>query len=174
MTSIPLNYADELRRHRPRWPWRTIGVVVAVLLLGFYSLAGTFTQVESGVDPVTGSMTWKTSWPLGITSAPRTGVSPLETRLKRSGIAWTPTWRCLHNTHRNLFGRAICFECSSTPPICHIRPVLKGFADGSTDAELREFVRVLQTGTEVEQNAAVEAAGEKGLQVLSGMPPRGW
>jgi len=34
---------------------------------------------------------------------------------------------------------------------------------------LREFVRVMQSGTEAEQNAAAEAAGEKGLQALSGV-----
>jgi hypothetical protein len=100
-------------------------------------------------------------------------VSPLETRLKSSGIAWTPSWQFLHNTHRNVFGSATSYECGSAPPLYELRPVLKEFAAASTDAELREFVRVMQSGTHAERQAAVEAAGEKGWEVLSATRPGG-
>jgi hypothetical protein len=115
------------------------------------------------MDPVTGSVTWKTTWPFGLTSAPRTDVSPLETRLKSSGIAWTPSWQFLHNTHRNIFSFPTCYECGTAPPIYQLRPVLKEFAAASTDSELREFVRIMQFGTAVEQNAALETAAQKSL-----------
>jgi hypothetical protein len=170
MGSTPLNYVlPDTPRSRRRWPWRTIGVVTVVLLLASAAPTVAVRQVESRVDAVTGSMTWKTVWLFGITSGPRRDVSPLEIRLKASGIAWTPSWRCLHNTHRNVLGGATCYECGSAPPIYQIRSVLKEFAAASTDVELREFVRVMQSGTEAEQNAAAEAAGEKGLQALSGV-----
>ena len=123
-------------------------------------------QVEGRIDPVTGSMMGKTVWLFGITTGPHVEVSALETRLKRSGIRWTPSWQFLHNTHLNIFGGATCHECGLAPPIYRI-PVLKEFAAASTDAELREFVRVMQSGTDAEKNAAVDAAGEKGLEVLS-------
>jgi hypothetical protein len=39
--------------------------------------------------------------------------------------------------------------------------VLNEFAAASNDAELREFVRVMQSGTDAERKDAVKAAGEK-------------
>jgi hypothetical protein len=168
MSATPLNDSSpDTPRSRRRWPWRTLGVVVAVLLLALAAPTVAIRQVESRIDPVTGSMTWKTVWVFGITSGPHIDVSPLETRLKSSGIAWTRSWQFLHNTHRTIFGDATCYECGSAPPIYQLRPVLKGFAAASTDAELREFVRVMQSGTDAEQKAAVESAGEKGLQALA-------
>ena len=123
------------------------------------------------MDAVTGSTTWKTVWVFGITSGSRVDASPLEERLKSSGIAWTPSWQFLHNTHRTIFGDATRYECGSAPPIYQLRPVLKGFAAASTDAELREFVRVMQSGTDAEQKTAVESAGEKGLRALAAARP---
>jgi len=133
----------------------------------------TLRQEEGRVDAVTGSMMSKTVWPFGITSGPRVDASPLEVRLKSSGITWTPSWQFLHNTRHNVFGGATCRECGSAPPIYPLRPVLKEFAASSTDAELREFVRVMQSGTDAGQKAAVDAAGEKGLQALSAAGPGG-
>ena len=174
MSSMPLNYVSpDTPRSRRRWPWRMVTAAVAVLLLALAAPTLAVRQVESRMDAVTGSMTWKTVWLFGITSGTRVDVSPLESRLKSSGITWTPSWQFLHNTHRNVFGDATCYECGSAPAIYQIRPVLKEFAAGSTDSELREFVRVMQSGTEAEREAAVEAAGEKGLQALSAARPGG-
>ena len=168
MSSTPLNYSSPaIPRSRRRRSWRTLGVVAAVLLLAVAAPTVTVRQVESRMDSITGSMTWKTVWLFGIASDPRVDVSPLETRLKSSGIQWTPSWQFLHNTHRNVFGRATFYACGSAPPIYQLSPLLKAFAAASTDAELREFVRVMQSGTDAEQTAAVEAASEKGLQALS-------
>lgn len=169
MHSTTLNYAasgaPKLWR---RWSWRTPSVVAAVLLLVVAASTITVRQVESRMDAVTGSMTWKTVWLFGISSGPRVDVSPLEVRLKRSGIPWTPSWRLLHITHWSLLGVRM-YECGSTPPIYQLpRPVLEQFTAASTDAELREFVRVMQSGTEEEPREAVEAAGEKGLRNAEG------
>lgn len=147
-------------------------MAVVLFLLGAASTV-TVRRVESRVDAVTGSMTWKTVWLFGITSGPRLDASPLETRLRSSGITWTPAWRFLHNTHRTILGNATCFECGSAPPIYQIRAVLKDFAAASTDAELRELVRVMETGTDDQQKAAVEAAGEKGLRGMAAAPQGG-
>jgi hypothetical protein len=142
-------------------------IFLAVIVLAIAAPTVPVRQVESRMDAVTGSMTWKTVWLFGITSGPRLDVSPLETRLKRSGIRWTPSWEFLHNTHRNVFGGATCYECGSGTPIYQLRPMLEEFANTSTDAELREFVRVMQSGTDAEQRTAVEAVAEKVLEALS-------
>ena len=174
MSSTPLNYiSPDTPRSRRRWPWRTLSAMAAVLILLVAAPTVTIRQVESRMDGATGSMTWKTVWLFGITSGPRVDVSPLEARLKSSGITWTPSWQFLHNTHRTILGNATCYECGSAPAIYELRPVLKEFAAASTDAELREFIRVMQSGTDAERKAAVEAAGEKGLQAMSAAPPGG-
>lgn len=167
MGSTPIDYSpSNAPRSRQRWPWGEMSIVVAVLLLFVCAPTVAVKQVESRIDAVTGSMTWKTVWLFGITSGPRLDVSPLETRLKSSGIAWTPSWKFLHNTHRTILGSATCYECGAAPAIYQLRPVLKKLTDASTDAELREFVRIMQSGTDAEQKAAVEAAAEKGLKAL--------
>jgi hypothetical protein len=172
MSSTTLDYVlPDTPRLRRRWPGRTLCLIGAALLIAIAAPTADVRQVESRMDVVTGSMTWKTVWLFGITSGPRVEVSPLETRLRSSGIQWTPSWQFLHNTHRNVLGHATCYECGSAPAIYGLRPVLEEFAAASTDAELREFVRVMQSGTDAEQRAAVEAAVEKGLQALSTAPP---
>jgi hypothetical protein len=165
MKSAALDYVSADRpRSRGRWPWRALITTVIFLALVLSLPAITVRQIESRVDTVTGSMSWKTVWLFGFTSGPRVDMSPLELRLKNAGVQWTPSWHFLHNTHRNLLGGATCHECGSAPPIYRLRPLLGQFAAASTNTELREFVRVMQTGTEAEQKATVDAAVEKGLQ----------
>jgi hypothetical protein len=118
-------------------------------------------HVSSRIDVVTGSMKWETTGLFGLYSTTRADVSPLETKLKIRGIQWTPSWQFLSTTYKNLFGRSIVFEDSSVPPIYTLRPILKEFAAIATDAELRDFVRVMQSGTEAEQRTLIDAIGDK-------------
>lgn len=59
------------------------------------------------------------------------------------------------------------FECSRAPAIYELGPVQQSFVDASTDAEILAFVTIMQTGTEAEQKAAVEAACDKGLEAMA-------
>jgi hypothetical protein len=159
MGSTLLDYSSpDTPQSRTRWPWRTLTVCAAILFLILAAPTVPIRHVESRMDAVTGSMTWKTVWLFGITSGARLDASPLEMRLKNSGITWIPSWQFLHNTHRTILGNATYYECGSAPEIYQLRPVLKDFAAASTDAELREFVRVMQSGTDAEKKVAVEAA----------------
>jgi hypothetical protein len=159
MTSHALDYG--LPSITRRWRWR-VPVSAALVLFGAFCLVSVpVRQVESRVDGVTGSMTWKTVWLCCMTSGPRKDVSPLEARLTRMGASWTPQWYTLHNTHRTLLGRATCYECGSAPPIHGLRPCLEEFVKASSDEEIRQFVRVMASGTEAEQRAAVDAAERK-------------
>jgi len=142
---------------RFRWSLVEIVAVVGVLLLPSVSVK----QIETTIDPVTGSVRWKTIWLFGISSEPQIQESPLETRLNASGIAWSRSWQFLHKTRRNVFGGATSFGCGSAPPIDHLRPILGEVAAALTDEELREFVDVMQSGTDAEQNAAIEAVEQK-------------
>jgi hypothetical protein len=162
MDPTPLSYVSpDTPRSRRRVPWRTIGVLAAALFLALAGGTIAVKRVEGHMDAVTGSVTRQTVWLLGVRSAPRVEVSPLETRLRNSGISWTPSWRFLHNTHCTVFGVATCYECGSAPAIGQLRPALGLFVSASTDAELRDFVHVMESGTDAEQKAAVEAAADK-------------
>ncbi len=63
----------------------------------------------------------------------------------------------------NAFGRGIGSSHGSAPAIYPLRTadLMKRYVDASTDAEILGFVRVMQTGTEDEQDMAVEAAVDK-------------
>jgi hypothetical protein len=139
--------------------------VGAVFVLLTCVTAGTW---ELGIDAVTGTTTTRTTWPLGISSGTVVDVSPLELQLKARRVTWTPDWRFMSENGRTILGSTTYRACSNAPTIDQIKPVLKEFAEGATDAELREFVRVMEQGTEAEQRAAVEAAGEKGLGAMGG------
>jgi len=168
MTVASLDHASsEARQSRSRWRRRALITLVIIFAAVLLLPPITVRQVESRIDPVTGSMTLKTVWLFGITSGPQLDISPLETRLKTSGIEWTRSWRFRHKTHRNIFGRATCYECGLAPPIYRLRPVLVEFAAASTDEELRQFVSVMQSGDAAEQNAAIDAAVEKTFKRLA-------
>jgi len=154
-----LDYGLSSARHRSLW--RAVAAAAGVLLGVFFLTSAPVRQVESRVDGVTGSMTWKTVWFIGLTSGPRKDVSPLEARLVQAGVPWTPRWHTLHNTHRTLFGRATCYGCGSAPAIYPLRSCLQEFVDASSEDQIRAFVRVMESGTEDEQRAAVEAAERK-------------
>jgi hypothetical protein len=162
MASQALEYDTPCAAKRRR-SWR-VPAAVATLVFAFFALASApVRRVESRVDGVTGSMRWTTVWFGWVTSGPRTDVSPLETYLCGNGVRWTPQWHTLHNTHRNLFGGATCYECGPAPPIYSLRSCLQEFVAASSHDEIRQFVRVMESGTEAEQAAAVDAADNKAL-----------
>jgi hypothetical protein len=163
MSLKTVEYDSMVVRRRPK-RLRAGVVVGAIVVLGMIALGTTSVrQTRSRVDSVTGSVESMTIWRLGITVGPRVDVSPLERRLRRMGVTWTPNWCLLHNTHRTVLGNATCYECGSAPPIYQLRPALDDFVQASSDAEIRGFVSVMQNGTEVDQRAAVDAAAAKVL-----------
>jgi len=156
------------RRRPPRGPFRRRDTRIAVLLVlpGLVILSAfvSIRQTRKRMDSVTVSIERRTDWPLGITSGPVVLVSPLEVRLRTSGIPWKPHWQFLDGTRSTVFGIVAQRECGAAPPIYRLRPVLAQFVTASTDDEIRAFVKVMQSGTEIEQRAAIEAAVEKSLR----------
>lgn len=159
MTSQPLNYAlPDTSPRRAAFAWKTIGAALAALLVIVCVPTITVEQVTTRIDAVTGTVSRTSVWPLGIVSSPRRDVSPLETRLNAAGVAWSPTWRTLNENGYTMVGTATYRGCSTAPTIYQLRPIMKEFVAASTDDELRAFVRVMQTGTDAQQQAAVDAA----------------
>jgi hypothetical protein len=168
MESVTLEYpATRPRRWWRLIPWRTLSVATALVLLGLFLTTIEVKQVERQIDAITGSTSGKTVWRCGLTTGAHMNVSPLETRLSASGIPWRPDWQSMGVSGRNIFGRPTFFGCASAPPIHRAGSVLGPFAAASTDAELQAFVKTMQSGTDAEKDAAVEAASEKGFSALS-------
>ena len=171
MTLPLLDYAlPNTARRRWRLPWRTAGVFVALVFLTWALFEIPLRQDEFRIDPVTGSSTSNRVWVYCISSGPRVTVSALEARLRSRGITWTPSWHFMSRTSSGVFG-VTCRECSSAPPIVQLTPVISQFAATATDAELREFVHVMQAGTGDQQNAAVDAAIERTFQSIAATRP---
>lgn len=170
MTSQSLDYADPITRHpRRRRVWIVLTAALALYLSLLILETATEHTVEAHMDAITGTTRWKTTWHFGITTDIHTDVSPLETKLITTGIPWTPSWHLVHCSDRNFHGTT-GVACSTAPPIYPLRPMLKQYVDASTDAELRQLVQTLQTATEAEQKAAVDAASEKVLGPSKTLP----
>ncbi|MBI1370744.1 MAG: hypothetical protein GC162_19065 [Planctomycetes bacterium] len=119
-------------------------------------------EVQVEIDPVTGSMRRQTTWLGFLSTGPQIEVSPLETRLRESGIAWTPSWRFMYCTTDDVMGRK--YACRSAPPIYTLasnRPAMHDFVRNSTDDDLRQFVVTMQSGDRPAQHVAIDAAFQK-------------
>jgi hypothetical protein len=158
----PLDYATRERRSWsiPRRGAKRI-VIALIALLGttLISLPDAYT-VEHRVDAVTGSETFTTRDALGRVRT-RILTSPLEVRLKQLGVSWTPRLDFMHLVHHNWFGNARGFGCGTAPPIFQMRSCL-GLLDAAySDDEVRVFARVMEFGTEAEQQAAINVASKR-------------
>lgn len=85
-------------------------------------------------------------------------VSPPETRLKSMNYKWTPQWEGGCTRPTNIFGlQTGGVYCSFGADILSLRPMLGDFASNASDTEILALVKVLETGTDEEQRAAVRA-----------------
>jgi hypothetical protein len=135
-------------------------LAAAALVFAFITEA---IDIRERMDAVTGSSEKTVIWPLGITFGPRLEASPLEVRLRKSGILWRRNWCFLHDTGYSALGTVTSRGCSTAPPIYGFRSITQEYVQTSTDAELRQFVLVMQTGTDAQQRAALQAAADEVL-----------
>jgi hypothetical protein len=163
MKSVPLGYG-RMPNPRRRVSFQFLTIIAAIS--GALALARLITVHKTWrMDAVTGSMQTQIVWPLGISLAPTFDPSPLELRLTKMGTQWNRNWSFLHDTQYTITGHGC--GCGTAPPIYQLRPAMQQFVDASTDAELRQFVAVMQSGTAAQQTAAIDSAAEKGLQAAA-------
>lgn len=117
------------------------------------------TRVE--MDAITGSLERRTIWPFGISIGPRVERSPIEIRLNKMGVHWRRDWRFMSETGHGLLGAPTFRGCGSAPPIIELEPMQRAFASRASDAEVRDLLRVIQSGTPAPQRAAIEDIAEK-------------
>src|SRR4051812_9250741 len=128
---------------------RRVGINFAIVVLGgvllvpFASVRTTTVEVDAVSGQVRKSNLWTGGHrPESLESA------ELADRLRSLGVAWTPDWRTINVNDYNILGNATSRGCSTAPPIYQLRPVLAAFANASSAEDLREFVKVMQNGSE--------------------------
>jgi hypothetical protein len=153
-------------------PMRRVGIIFGIVVLAGVLLVP-FAPVRTTtveVDAVSGQVRKSNLWTGGHRST-SVESTELADRLRALGVAWTPDWRTINVNDYNILGNATSRGCSISPPIYQLRPVLAAFASASSAEELREFVKVMQNGSESEQRNAVDQAGDRGLNALAVVRP---
>jgi len=152
--------ATDARHSQRRWCWIWVGGVIGIPILCLAAQVIAGYRIEGWMDAVTGSSTQERVWLFGLTTGPRKTESILERRLTERGIPWSPRWTFLHRTLCSLLMKS--YQCGDAPPIYSLNSFLE--LDPTfpwTDDELREFVRVMQSGSDEEQERAVQAVIER-------------
>lgn len=148
--------ASRARPGRRRW---IAAAILAIVLLAWAAASATY-EVWTDMDAVTGSTSVHSRWPLGIQSGPpKVAVSPIEARLRAIGATWSPRWRFYQGNEISLLSRSC--GLGNRPAVSRFQFGQALFTAAATDAEVIAFARVMEFGTEEEQEAAVKAAMEK-------------
>jgi hypothetical protein len=107
---------------------RRLYILGAIVVLAAALVPAPMRQQRSWIDPVSGSMKRQNVSAFGRSGSEIVQRSPLERRLRTSGIRWTPDRRFLHNVHCTASGRAAGYQCGTAPPIYQICSVLEDFS----------------------------------------------
>lgn len=151
---------------------RRVGIIFGFVVLAGFLLVpfASFRTTTVEVDAVSGQVRKSNLWAGGRRSM-SVESSELSDRYRALGVAWTPDWRTINVNEYNILGNATSRGCSTAPQIYHLRPVLAAFASASSAEQLREFVKVMQSGSESEQRNAVDQACDRGLSALAAVRP---
>jgi hypothetical protein len=154
---------------------RALYILPLLPLFAFLLYRSSVRQDLGWIDSISGSRKDQTVRRLGPTSAPVIPDSPLAQRYRKLGLQWQPDWRNVKGTYVDLFGRHVGHEHGWPAPeiytLATTEVLQERFLNASTDEEVRQFFRVMTTGTEAEKKAAVEAACDKALARASSTRP---
>jgi hypothetical protein len=154
-----LSYGLVERPHRRKWVIRFAICVGGISAL--YAAACVKVTTRREMDQITGSTREQTLWNFGFKTVSDVQVSPLEVRLKKMGIQSAANWQWYGTTEWSMLGSTRA--CGSVPAIYRLLSLMQVVVDASTDSEIRDLVRVLQSGTDAQQKAAVLAWQEVGF-----------
>ena len=145
-----------------RWRWELCVIIITVLIVGALIIPGfPVHQSESRIDRVTGSIMKLTSDWFGLNEKLFVDISPLEVWMIENDETFSPDWQPLSLSRRNFYGGGVMAGSNTPPPIYRLRPAFDDFIAISTDEEIIEFVRIMESGIEEEQRKAVIAVEKK-------------
>jgi hypothetical protein len=153
--------------YRMRSAWFILAVIVLLAAAAVLLPSSIYVRQDlCWIDAISGSQKRQTVWRGGASSSPVVSDSLLAERYRKLGLRWEPHWRNVEGTYRNAFGRSVGHAHGSAPEIYDLSMsrVLQGsYLAASSDEDVREFFRVMSSGTEAEKKTAVEAACDKAL-----------
>ena len=147
--------------------WSILAVFVVVVLAALLVATPVYVRQDLGwIDAISGSQKSQTVWRDGASPPPVVSDSLLAERYRRLGLQWEPDWRNVKGTYRNVLGRSVGSGHGSAPEIYSLalsRDLQRSYLTVASDADVREFFRIMSSGTDAEKRAAVEAACDKAL-----------
>ncbi len=143
-------------------------ILIAILVLIAAMLAAWIVPVRNDriwIDSVTGSMKQQTCW-FFVCQTSEEKPSAIEHWITQHEGTHKADWRFLSRTSKNLFGNVVSRGCALAPEIdpLHQADLNTSFVHAATDAEVREFVRTMRTGSPRERTRAVELACRKAVE----------
>lgn len=148
-----------LRRYLTR---RNVTVFALVFATISASVAiGSIRKTDLGwVCAVCGSGMTQTQWSLGLSTEPQVRQSALDLWILHNKGGHSHDWRTIKFTESTLLsGRAS--NCGTAPPILACSSdFMKYFVNSASHEQLQAFVHVMQTGTDQEQERAVQDAAD--------------
>lgn len=113
-------------------------------------------DVRIETDSVTGSTRTRTQRAFGLIASEQMEPSPLEKTLRQRQISWAPQWQVISQIEYRIV--SVGRGCTSSPPIHSLGPVLSLWAATKSDAELKDFVTTMTSGTPAQQKTVVDAS----------------
>ena len=161
-------------RMKRLWIILAVIVVLAALLIP----TPIYVRQDLGwIDSISGSQKSQTVWRLGSSSSPIVSDSLLAERYRKLGLQWEPDWKNIKGTYVNAFGRHVGSAHGWPAPEIYnlaLSPDLQqSYLSASSDDEVREFFRIMSSGSEPERKIAVEAACNKALGEYATTRPGG-
>jgi hypothetical protein len=154
--------------------WIILAVLVIVTVL---FIPATVRQDLGWIDSISGSQKRQTVWRFGAASMPVMSESLLAARFRKIGLQWEPDWENVRGTYVDIFGRNVGHEHVWPAPEIYTLAVSPGlqrsYLVASSDDDIREFFRIMSSGTEDEKKAAVEAACDRALGEYAATQPGG-
>jgi hypothetical protein len=156
------------------WIMMAVVVVAAVLFIP----TGIHVRQDLGwIDSISGSQKRQRVWRVGAASTPAVTESLLAARYRKLGLQWEPDWKNVKGTYIDAFGRSVGHAHGWPAPEIYSlalnRDLQQSYLAASSDDDVREFFRIMSSGTDEEKKAAVEAACDKALGEYAATRPGG-
>jgi hypothetical protein len=130
--------------------------LTALLLICNFTLT---VKTTIWTDPVTGSRKSQTKF-LFLQIRQTREISPLQTWMDEHHIAYQQQWQFLARSGESLFGRTLMRGCGSAPPNYSLLTFMEDYLKLAGESQIRELIHILQTGTQEQQQAAVDQANK--------------
>jgi hypothetical protein len=145
-------------------------LLIRLLVLLPILAASLFTTVRTEttwVDPLSGTTKRETICFWGLSRTTVVKPSALEARHRRRRPDYLPTWKYVHATEYDVWGRPQLFACRHSPPLFDFNSVLDRLVEQATDDELVHLDDLLAQGDERQIEAALKTVFERTIPKIA-------